>query len=53
MLAAGISVGAITVGFGLSPFNPYTIGTGQRIAELPLFQAHGFEVYFVFQLWEY
>jgi len=37
MLAAGISVGAITVGFGLSPFNPYTIGTGQRIAELPLF----------------
>ncbi|MBC7884489.1 MAG: YfcC family protein [Saprospiraceae bacterium] len=37
MLAAGISVGAITIGFGLSPFNPYTIGTGQRIAELPLF----------------
>jgi len=37
MLAAGISVGAITVGFGLSPFNPYTIGTGQKIAELPLF----------------
>lgn len=37
MLAAGISVGAITVGFGLSPFNPYTIGTGHKIAELPLF----------------
>ncbi|MGB4960828.1 MAG: YfcC family protein, partial [Saprospiraceae bacterium] len=37
MLAAGISVGAITVGFGLSPVNPYTVGTGHRIAELPLF----------------
>ncbi|MFZ1750840.1 MAG: YfcC family protein, partial [Saprospiraceae bacterium] len=32
-----ISVGAITVGFGLSPVNPYTVGTGHRIAELPLF----------------
>jgi uncharacterized ion transporter superfamily protein YfcC len=37
MLAAGISVAAITVGFGTSPFNPYTVGTGQRIAELPLY----------------
>jgi uncharacterized ion transporter superfamily protein YfcC len=37
MLAAGISVGAITVGFGLSPINPYTIGTGHKIAELPMF----------------
>lgn len=37
MLAAGISVGAITVGFGLSPINPYTVGTGHKIAELPLF----------------
>lgn len=37
MLAAGISVGAITVGFGLSPFNPYTVGTGHNIAQLPLF----------------
>ena len=37
MLAAGISVGAVTIGFGLSPFNPYTIGTGQKIAQLPLF----------------
>lgn len=40
MLAAGISVGAITVGFGLSPVNPYTIGTGHRIAELPLFSGY-------------
>jgi len=37
VLAAGISVGAITIGFGLSPINPYTVGTGQKIAELPLF----------------
>ncbi|MBK9152139.1 MAG: YfcC family protein [Saprospiraceae bacterium] len=37
MLAAGIAVGAVTIGFGLSPFNPYTIGTGQKLAQLPLF----------------
>ncbi len=37
VLAAGISVGAITVGFGLSPINPYTVGTGHKIAELPMF----------------
>lgn len=37
ILAAGISVGAITVGFGLSPINPYTVGTGHTIAEMPLF----------------
>lgn len=37
VLAAGISVGAITIGFGLSPINPYTVGTGHTIAEMPLF----------------
>lgn len=37
MLAAGVSVGAITVGFGLSPINPYTVGVGHKIAEMPLF----------------
>lgn len=37
VLAAGISVGAVTVGFGLSPINPYTVGIGHKIAELPLF----------------
>lgn len=37
ILAAGISVGAITIGFGLSPINPYTVGTGQKLAELPIF----------------
>jgi uncharacterized ion transporter superfamily protein YfcC len=37
VLAAGISVAAITIGFGLSPFNPYTVGTGHNIAGLPLF----------------
>jgi len=37
LLAAGISVGAITVGFGLSPINPYTVGIGHKLAELSLF----------------
>ncbi|MFY0592067.1 YfcC family protein [Roseivirga sp.] len=37
MLAAAISVGGVTVGFGLSPFNPYTVGTGHTIAEMPMF----------------
>lgn len=37
LLAAGMSVGAITVGFGLSPINPYTVGVGHKIAEMPLF----------------
>lgn len=37
ILAAGISVGAMTIGFGLSPINPYTIGTGHKLAELPIF----------------
>lgn len=37
ILAAGISVGAMTIGFGLSPINPYTVGTGHKLAELPIF----------------
>lgn len=37
MLAAGISVGAMTIGFGLSPINPYTVGTGHKLAELSMF----------------
>jgi len=37
ILAAGVSVGAITVGFGLSPINPYTVGLGHQIGEMPLF----------------
>lgn len=41
ILAAGMSVGAMTVGFGLSPINPYTVGTGQKIAELALFSGAG------------
>ena len=41
ILAAGISVGAMTIGFGLSPVNPYTVGTGHKIAELPLFSGAG------------
>ncbi len=41
ILAAGISVGAITVGFGVSPFNPYTVGIGHQIAGLPIFSGWG------------
>ena len=37
ILAAGMSVGAMTVGFGLSPINPYTVGVGHQIAEMPMF----------------
>ena len=37
ILAAGISVGAMTIGFGLSPINPYTVGTGHQLANLPMF----------------
>lgn len=37
MLAAAIAVGGVTVGFGLSPFNPYTVGTGHTIAEMPMY----------------
>ncbi|MFD2551485.1 YfcC family protein [Bizionia sediminis] len=37
ILAAGISIGAMTIGFGLSPINPYTVGTGHKLAELPMF----------------
>ncbi|MEM1327468.1 MAG: YfcC family protein [Bacteroidota bacterium] len=41
ILAAGMAVGAMTIGFGLSPINAYTVGTGHRIAELPLFSGAG------------
>lgn len=37
ILAAGISVAAITVGFGLSPVNPYTVAIGHEIAEMPIY----------------
>ena len=37
VLAAGISAGAMTVGFGLSPVNPYTVGIGHQLAELQMF----------------
>ncbi|MEM8526297.1 MAG: YfcC family protein [Bacteroidota bacterium] len=40
ILAAGISAGAMTIGFGLSPINPYTVGTGHQLAELPMFSGY-------------
>jgi uncharacterized ion transporter superfamily protein YfcC len=41
VLAAGMSVGAVTVGFGLSPINPYTVGIGHQIAEMQMFSGAG------------
>lgn len=41
ILAAGMSVGAMTIGFGLSPINPYTVGLGHKLAQLPLFSGSG------------
>jgi uncharacterized ion transporter superfamily protein YfcC len=37
ILAAGVSIGGMTVAFGLSPINFYTVGNGHLIADLPLF----------------
>ena len=37
ILGAGISVGSMIIGFGLSPINPYTVGIGHKLAELPMF----------------
>jgi len=37
ILAAGVSIGGMTVAFGLSPINFYTVGNGHHIADLPLF----------------
>lgn len=37
VLAAGVSVGGMTVAFGLSPINFYTVGNGHLIAGLDLF----------------
>lgn len=37
MVGAGISIGALAVGFATSPINPYTIGTSDYIAQLPMF----------------
>lgn len=41
VLAAGVSAGGMTVAFGLSPINPYTVGIGHDIAGLPLFSGAG------------
>lgn len=41
ILAAGVSVGGMTVAFGLSPINFYTVGNGHLIADLPLFSGAG------------
>ncbi|TGB01213.1 YfcC family protein [Halobacillus salinus] len=42
ILGAGIAIAGVSVGFGLSPFNPYTVGVGHQIAEMPLFSGWAF-----------
>ncbi len=48
MLGAAMAVGGITIGFGLAPFNPYTVGVGHKIAEMPLFSGYVFRSVLVF-----
>ncbi|MBN2285512.1 MAG: YfcC family protein [Tissierellales bacterium] len=50
LLGAGIAVGGISVGFGLAPFNPYTVGIGHKIAEMPLFSGWPYRLVIVFIL---
>lgn len=50
LLGAAIAVGGISVGFGLAPFNPYTVGIGHRIAEMPLFSGWEYRLVIVFIL---
>ncbi len=48
MVGVCIAVGGIGIGFALSPINPYTVGTAQTIAELPLFSGAGLRSLLVF-----
>ncbi|MEM6879463.1 MAG: YfcC family protein [Bacteroidota bacterium] len=41
ILAAGVAIGGMTVGFGLSPFNLYTVGVGHELSGLPMFSGAG------------
>ncbi|MFC3039676.1 YfcC family protein [Virgibacillus xinjiangensis] len=50
MLGAGIGIGGVLVGFGLSPFNPYTVGVGHKIAEMQLFSGWLFRSILVFAI---
>lgn len=50
LLGAAIAVGGISVGFGLAPFNPYTVGIGHKIAEMPLFSGWQYRLVVVFIL---
>ncbi|QZY54408.1 YfcC family protein [Crassaminicella profunda] len=50
VLGAGMAIGGISVGFGLAPFNPYTVGIGHKIAEMPLFSGYLFRSGLVFIL---
>ena len=41
MVGAAIVIGGVSIGFGTSPINPYTVGVAHSIAELPIFSGMG------------
>ncbi|MDW7669884.1 MAG: AbgT family transporter [Bacillota bacterium] len=44
LVGASIVIGSLSVGFGLSPINPYTVGIAHSIADLPTFSGMGIRV---------
>jgi uncharacterized ion transporter superfamily protein YfcC len=48
LVGASMAVGGIGVGFALSPINPYTVGVGQKLADLPMFSGAGLRATLVF-----
>lgn len=46
MVGVAIILGGVSVGFATSPINPYTVGTSDFIAELPLFSGMGLRTAF-------
>ena len=48
MVGAGMAVAGIGMGFATSPINPYTIGTSDMIAQLPMFSGAGLRSLFCF-----
>ncbi|MBF8984010.1 YfcC family protein [Lutibacter sp. B2] len=46
MVGVALILGSVSVGFATSPINPYTVGTSDFIAELPLFSGMGLRTAF-------
>lgn len=47
LTAVAISLGAAAIGASFSPMNPFQVGIGQKLAELPLLSGAGFRVIFL------